>query len=967
VAWPLPSEPPRCEVLYVLDSRSSAMSHIRRYLFPMTKLMFFPRPIFRRLLIALLMCAGAAVLAPSRLSGQDPVPASQAQQELIRAELAKRGLTEQEARARLAQEGIVIESIPIAELPSYQGRIVAILDKLAAEKKAAVATASNVVTIPSAPPSAVPPMASGKALPTTSTASGSAAASPMSTVAEAVADAKEKVAAQSSDPSDIYGHSIFTNKTLEVFRTTDGARAPETYILGSGDQVHVSIFGTSQADLLLQVGDDGYAQVVGVPRIFLQGLTLAQARVLLQARLSSYYTFNANQIAITIQVSRTITVNIFGESKLKGSFSVSALNTAFNALSAAGGLTKIGSVRDIQVIRGTTRRRMDVYAFMDDPSMLFRFDLQHNDVIFVPLARTVVTLEGAVKRPMRYELLAGEDLRDLIRFAGGVNYDTYPDFVQVERVQGDSVVLKEWRLSEVLSGKTTVSLGDGDVVRIRTIGRALEQFVDVRGAVFYEGKYDLGRNPTLKDVLARAQLRPQAKTDIVFIERLQPDSSVRILPIPWGDSAATARRVALEPRDRVVIFDRQRYADVAKLEVQGDVRIPTSRRLAFGERLQLKDVLTLAGGLKPTAADIAYVFRTDLYNPSKVEYLRVDVRRDLTFPLGAGDSLVIYDRRTYSSVGQLALSGAVHNPVRIEFDPVIRFSDLMTMAGGFTRGAALNRVDVFRLNVSAKEGTTFDRIQVQVDSQYRVVVAPPGFRLQPFDQVVVREIPLFDVARSVQLSGQVLYPGSYALTNQKVYLSDVILQAGGFTELADPVFATLVRAGATGTVGIDLKAAMLHKRDPVVDPILVEGDVITIPRRMNTVAIRLRATRVGELNSIGVATTNQSEGTIASFVDQGRHSAEWYINEFAGGFAQKADRWSVTVTDPNGRVRGTTSRMIFFKNYPTVLPGSTVSLRYKFETPPEQKKETFDWDKVSARSMQFITALLSLVILKKTL
>jgi hypothetical protein len=270
--------------------------------------------------------------------------------------------------------------------------------------------------------------------------------------------------------------------------------------------------------------------------------------------------------------------------------------------------------------------------------------------------------------------------------------------------------------------------------------------------------------------------------------------------------------------------------------------------------------------------------------------------------------------------------------------------------------------------VSGKEGTTFDRIQIQIDSQFRIVAGPLGFRLQPFDQVVVRAITLFDASRAVELSGQVMYPGTYALSNQLTYLSEIVALAGGLTNLADPMFATLVRsAGGTGPVGVDLSAAMQHKRDPQVDPILVEGDKITIPRRLNTVAIRLRATRVGELTATGAATTNMSEATIASFVDQGRRSADWYIREFAGGFAQKADKGSVTVTDPNGRVRGTKRSWIFFRDYPTVLPGSTISLRYQFETPPDQKKDPIDWEKVSARAMQTITALLSLVILKKSL
>ncbi|MHB1097288.1 MAG: polysaccharide biosynthesis/export family protein [Gemmatimonadaceae bacterium] len=907
----------------------------------------------RRILLTILMGAGVALYTPSGLAAQDVPTASPAQLELVRAELTKRGLTEQEARAALVKEGIVIEAIPLAELPAYKDRIVAVLDRLVASKRAAVT--ASVPTVP------------GAAAPTAAVVTGSDAASPTTTVAEAVSDAKERVAAQAGEPPGIYGHDIFINKTLDVFRTTDGARAPESYILGGGDRIRVSIFGTSQADLLLEVSSEGFIQADGVPKIFVQGLTLAQARPLVQSRLASYYRFNSDQFALTIQTARTVTVNIFGESKINGSFSLSALNTAFNALAAAGGPTGIGSVRDIQVIRGNSRRRMDVYAFMNDPRVLFDFDLQHNDVLFVPLARTVVSIEGAVKRPMRYELVEKEELADLIRFAGGINFNTNPDYVQVQRVEGDSVVLKEWRLRDVLSGAVRVALRDGDVARVRAIGRPLEQFVDVTGSVFYEGRYDLGRNPSVQDVLVRAQLKPQAKTDLLFIERVQLDGSVKVIPLAWDDSVRAKAKVMLEPRDRLLVFDKERYADVATLSVEGAVRNPVTRTLGYGDRIPLRDVITLAGGLQPTAADVGFVIRTDLFNPKKVDYLRVDVRKDVHFPLGAGDKLMVYDRRTYTDVGELSLGGAVKNAVRTEFNQTLTIADLLTMGGGFTRAASLQRVDVFRLNVSSVKGATFDRIAVQLDSAYRVVSAPAGFRLQPFDQVVVREIPLYDVSRTVQVDGQVMYPGTYALKNHLIHLSDVIAEAGGLNELADPKYATLVRtAGGVGPVGIDLSHALQRKHHLSFDPILLEGDVITIPRRSNLVAIRLRATRLGELATSGVVNGGITEGGTTSFSYEGDRAANWYIHQFAGGFAQKADKWSVTVTDPNGKVTGTKRRLLFFKDFPTAHPGSTISLRYKFEVPPEEKKK-IDYDAIYTRTFQVLTTVLSLIVLSRQL
>ena len=802
---------------------------------------------------------GAALLlaaAPQHLQAQG----TPAQMEFVRAELAKRGLSEMEARTRLLQNGIDLDRIPLNELPQYQGRITTILDQLVAEKRTA-GTASGTPTgmLPAAP------------LDTTKRQ----ATTPTEAAADTAALRRRRTPPLPDTLPAIYGHDLFTDQSLAVFRTTDGARAPDSYVLGAGDQIRVSIFGTSQADLLAEINPEGFVQFSGVPKLFLRGLTLAQARPLLRSRLAGFYSFNADQYAVTLQTARTVTVNVFGESELRGSFTVSALNTALNALAAAGGPTPIGSVREIQVVRGAQRRKLDLYAFLDDPKLLFEFDLQHNDVVFVPVAKTLVTVEGAVKRPLRYELLQGEDLAQLIRFAGGVNFNANPDNVQVQRVEGDSVVLRDFRLREVLDGKTKVALQDGDVIRVRTAGRPLEQVVEVEGAVFYEGRYDLATGRTLAQVLTKAQ--------------------------PKQDAAA-----------------------------------------------------------------VAYVRRSNPLNREEISYIRIDLTRDQGFELQPLDRVTLFSRSVFTEIGELSVSGAVQRgTVRMTYDPGLTVRDLLTMAGGFTLNSALNRVDLFRLQVDPVKGTTFDRLELAVDSSYAVVKGPANFRLQPFDQLIVREIPLFAVERNVQLSGQVLFPGPYALSSSLTHLSDVVREAGGLTDLADQQFAVLTREGV-GPIGVDLRRALAEAHTEGADPILLPGDVIQVDRRQNTIRIRLRGTRVGELASGGL--TDQSESSTSSFIYQGPRSARWYIEEFAGGFAQEADRMSVTVTDPSGRVRGTTRRLLVFKAYPTVLPGSTITLRDKFQRDAALGQEKkVDWDAVSARTTQFLTTVITLLVLSRQL
>ena len=776
------------------------------------------------------------------------------------------------------------------------------------------------------------------------------------------------------DDQRIFGHNLFTDQTLDVFRTTEGARAPDSYIMGPGDQIRINIFGTSQADLLLEINDEGYIQPSGMPIIFLKGLTLREARNVLRERLSNFYTFQSDQFALSIHSARTITINVFGESNVRGSFTVSALNTAFNALAAAGGPTEMGSVRNIQLIRGDDRRSLDVYEFMFDPAVQFDFDLRHNDILYVPVADKVVSMRGAVKRPMRYELADGEDLRDLIRYAGGINFDTAPEFIQVQRIVDDEPVLLEWRLTEVLSGEEQVDIEDGDIVRVRTIGRPLEQFVEIEGSVYYPGRFSLSQSPTLNTLLKEAQLRPQAKDDLIFVERRQLDESVRIIPVTWELMQARGEDFELERRDRIIVFDRARFRDIAAVAVVGDVRNPIERSLQYDERISIGNALELAGGLRPTAAETAYIFRTDLFNPDFVEHIRVDLIRDRDFELQPGDQLNVYDRSTYSDVGQLSIGGMVNDPFRTQFDPELSIHDLLTMSGGFQRGAALNRVDVFRLDISFRQGTTYDVITLTVDSLYNVTQAPAGFRLQPFDQVVVRRIPQFDIARSVQIDGEVQYPGLYPLESRRAHLSDLIVEAGGLTDVADNANATLLRThNNMGPVGINLRDAMRWRGDQSYDPVIFDDDIVTIPKFSNTVTILPNATRLGELQDFGVA---QMPGAVTGLPDtivaaqqnlnivfEGDKSAKWYIENFAGGFAEDADRWSVTVTTPSGKVKGTKRRMLFFRNYPKVEPGSTIALRMEPPPPPEEERDPFDFDRAFSRTMQTTTTLLTILVL----
>jgi protein involved in polysaccharide export with SLBB domain len=880
----------------------------------------------------------------------------------IKSVLSSKGLNEQEVKERLKSKGLNIDAMSDAEIAQNRSVIEQTIAELETEKKNAkadnkVAPGTPVVVDPAGPAKTVDP--TGGTVTTNSTES--TAKEPITTKAEAVADAMQKAIVQKAPEVGIYGHDIFTNQTLEAFRTTDGARTPDTYILGAGDRIRITIFGMSQSDLLLEINKEGYIQPTGLKQLYLQGVSLGEARKLIGQRFSAAYRFQQDQYAVTLQTARAITVNVFGEANLRGSFNMSALNTAFNALAVAGGPTMQGSVRNIELIRGKTRKKMDVYAFLNDPAFQFQFDIQQNDILYVPMAQKIVSLEGAVKRPMKYELAGKEGLAELLGFAGGVNFNTYVEFVQIQRAQADSVVLLEYKLADVLSGKLIISLNDGDVVSIRAAAKPLERFTEISGAVYYPGRYELKDKMTLAALLQRVQLTPEAFTSVYFVERSLRDGTTQIIKVESNQVAG----FQLEIKDKVKVFDKALFVNQENVEIAGAVRQPLIRSLSYGDKLPLTDVLQLAGGLLPTAMENAQITRRDLFNPEKIEYISINISQPGNFNLQAGDKLMVFDKRTFVLNSTITLGGAVKAPITVNYNQKLTIADLMMMGGGYTKSSDLTHVDVFRLGYG-DAGAGFTKFTIELDSNYKVVGPSPSFMLLPYDQIIVRDLPMFKLDRTIQLNGQVRYPGLYELEAKQVHLSTIIDQAGGFSPLADKRHALLVRnEGAKGVIGVNLKKAMQKKGSDKYDPVLLAGDVITIPQYQNTIGIRLQGTREADLLMSGVRLDGKSLSTVSSFIYTNPRNARWYIREYTGGFAKKADRNSVTVSYPDGSVRGTKKFFLFFRNYPGVKPGAIVSLTNKAEKIKDKDEKGADWDKIFTKILAVGTTMAVLITATK--
>ncbi len=805
-------------------------------------------------------------------------PAAQQQQpltpEAARTELNRRNIDEAELARRLRERGIDIENVRPEQLPGLEEEIEAVIAEMEAEQ---VETAER---------------GSSRRPAATDRAGAARRGSPPNGRRTGHAGSNQdphpaRFAAARRDP---YGHELFRNRSLDVFGPTANIKPPDTYQLGVGDEVAVSIFGASQADLVFLIGNDGFINPPGMPRIYLKGITLGRARELARARFQQYYLFREGQFSFNVATARTVNITVIGEVVNNGTYPLSALNSALNALVAAGGPTQEGSVRNIKLLRGGTEIRIDVYNYLLDPAAADELNLQANDVIFVPLAETIVKVEGAVRRPLRYELRADETITDLLSYAGGFAANAQRELVGVRRQRGPAIEVVD--VNPTTAEGAAFDLQNGDLITVRAIDNPIRNFVTIDGEINLPGDYAFTPGSRLSDLLRRGGLRPGSRTDLAFISRANDNGTSRLVTV---SPAAALDRTGndesdplLERGDRLTIFSQARFIDDATISVTGAVReAVVDYPFDFERGISVAEALLLAGGLQPNAADTAFLIRTDPTNRNRRQYRRVDVGAALADPTGVEnlqlrpfDQLLVYGRERFVDSFKVAISGAVRNPSEYVFDPSMTLSDLLLLSGGLTLSADRGRVDVFRLVFTPNQATRTELIQLSVAELNGSLVGPDAaFPIQAFDRVVVRDVAEFELQQMVHIRGEVPYPGDYALLSENERLTDLLKRAGGLNEEAFPSGASLLRTvGADGLVVIELPDA-LARPGSSSNITLRTGDTLQIPKRRDLVAIYVTGTRARQAFA---DTLIRDEIIYVSY--QGRHTADWYVQEYAGGF-----------------------------------------------------------------------------------
>jgi polysaccharide export outer membrane protein len=716
----------------------------------------------------------------------------------------------------------------------------------------------------------------------------------------------------------IYGQDVFRNNKLAYYQKALDAKAPENYKVGSGDEISISVWGYSEFSENLMVDERGYITPSSYGRIYVKGLTFKRMRSLLKSKFGSFLDMKNSEIDVTLSYSRVITVHIVGEVYNPGSYTIPAINTAFNALIAANGPNQLGTVRNIYIKRdGKTVDSLDVYQFLFNPTRSQDIYMQDGDYLFVPPAKHIVEVKGAVNRPYTYEAKSGESVSNLIQYAGGFTTNAFSDVITLKSIAYNSI-----RVNDVHKGHSnSTSVKNGDEIIVNTISNKISNVVSVKGSIGVAGDYEFKSGEKLLELLNRAKcIADKTFLDKVYVIRLNEDRTKTHIAINLRAVLKDSNHkdnLLLHEYDIVRVLSIDDFDDEFSVSVLGAVR--GAGEFDFGVGMTLQDILLQAGGLI-----------------QKAEGSRVEVSRIMDYDISSNK---LKPRRT-----------------------VVKTIKIGTDLG---------------LSVDAQE-----------------------FLLQPYDQVFVRENPDFEEAKNIILTGEVKYPGTYTLLSKDEKISSVIKRAGGLTnyaymdgvkmfrkeaiiedkensnnisiedfseELLDSIlvspslsllykeelqnmrveqFESLSENVIYSKVYLNLNKA-LNSKGSKHNLVLFEGDSIVVPKTMDVVHI------TGELINL--------EGKSISAPYFRSRRANYYVNNFAGGYAKENKKGNTIVVYPNGIAKKTMNFGLFVIS-PKVKKGATIKVVNKFE---KEKRERIpvDWNDALEKTMLKVTAILSLWLL----
>ncbi len=502
---------------------------------------------------------------------------------------------------------------------------------------------------------------------------------------------------------EVYGQSFFRNNIVKLFdQQTVSNRPANDYVIGAGDEFNVVVWGRNDVTHQHVVDAQGSIHPELVGKIYLKGLSFEKAKALIIERYRKVYGGKDNEIEVSINFNRLISVNLVGELFNPGTYTFSAMNSAFNALVAIDGPNNMGTVRDIYIKRdGQVVQELDVYKYLLDPISNQNFFLEGNDYVFVPTQGNIVTIDGAIKRPMKYEMKQGEGLKDLIKYAGGLSEKAHSEHLSIRRFENNKEQFLEVSLDSLSRFSQDFMLMNGDSIFVKSISTSMRNFVNVRGAMRVPGDYLLRSQDRVADVLFRAGGPADfAALDKGFVFRTSKNTTREILPFKVSEvlvQQSSQGNFLLEPNDSIFVLSLDSIRQEFPVYISGEVKNPGTYQ--FGENLRLNDLILLAGNFKREAArsqiEVTRVLDLSVEDPQKGERIvvkRADINYDLSLQSADGSFLLqpfdrIFIRRSpnFEIQQDVVLMGEVKYPGEYSLiNKGEKIHSLINRAGGFT-------------------------------------------------------------------------------------------------------------------------------------------------------------------------------------------------------------------------------------------------------------------------------------------
>lgn len=639
----------------------------------------------------------------------------------------------------------------------------------------------------------------------------------------------------------VFGRDIFNNKDL-TFEPNMNIATPQNYILGPGDAVYIDIYGASQKTIESTVSPDGEVTIEGFGPVQVSGLTVAQANARLRSTLGARY--SSSKIKLTVGQTRSIMINVMGEVKNPGTYTLPAFATVFHALYMAGGTNDIGTMRNIKVYRNNRLVSVvDIYDYILNGKLTGNVRLADNDVISVGPYDCLVNITGKVKRPMYYEMKRNESVGTLLKYAGGFTGDAYKKSVRIVRKTG-----REYSVYNVDEfDMSAFHLADEDSVSVDSILPRFSNMVEVKGAVFRPGMYQVGGDiNSVKTLIEHADgLREEAFTARAVMHRMKKDRTLEVVPVDVeGILDGTVPDIPIQNNDVLFIPTKQEMMEEQTITIHGEVQYPGIYRYADNETLE--DFVLQAGGLKQTASTVKVDVSRRIVNPKALTTDSV-IARTYTFALKDGfvidgtpgfklmpfDEVYVrkspgyYKQQNVVVEGEVMFSGTYTLSKKNQ-----RLSDLIKSAGG----------------VNDRGNVAGARLERKVNESERA-------RMEAVLKKAKEEAELMEIEAAKE--------------NKKIDLKD----SEKIKKFEIPEFYS---------VGIELDKALANPGCDA-DIVLREGDKIIVPQYNGTVKIN---GAVMYPNTVGF---------------QKGKKAKYYINQ-AGGFSEKAKKSQTYIVYMNGTI-----------------------------------------------------------------